>query len=289
MFCTSCGKQLPDGTQFCVHCGAKQNAVQAPRQNAQTQGAPAPQQAAYAPVQQPRKSSKAPLVIIVASVVIIVACVVIAGIYTNWFGLASPASSASSSSTATASKSSADASSESAAASSASDTSSASAASSASAQSSTAGATPPKFASTTASSVCKSDDVDSYVPGQAVDGNTRTAWVTDGEASHDASGQWIELSASDAQHVTGVKIMPGFCKSEEVLTKNRCPKDITVTFSDGSTYKTTLTRKYNDYQTVNFPSAVNTSSIRITINSSYAPTYDGKRYDDCGISEIQAF
>ena len=90
-------------------------------------------------------------------------------------------------------------------------------------------------------------------------------------------------------HVTGVKIMPGFCKSEEVFTKNRCPKDITFTFSDGSTYKTTLTRKYNDYQTVNFPSAVDTSSIRITINSSYAPTYDGKRYDDCGISEIQVF
>lgn len=36
MFCTNCGNQLPDGTKFCIHCGAPQNAE-----------APAAEQSAY--------------------------------------------------------------------------------------------------------------------------------------------------------------------------------------------------------------------------------------------------
>lgn len=44
MFCIKCGKNIPDNTRFCIHCGAPQSGV--------PQGT-APGRAAFQPAQQP--------------------------------------------------------------------------------------------------------------------------------------------------------------------------------------------------------------------------------------------
>lgn len=76
MFCPKCGAQVADGAAFCPTCG---NALSGDRRQAGT--------APSAPA--PRRRSKAPLVAALAAVVV-VAGVVVAGVLTNWFGLAGP-------------------------------------------------------------------------------------------------------------------------------------------------------------------------------------------------------
>lgn len=76
MFCPKCGAQVTDGAAFCPACG---NALSGDRR----QAGPAPSAPA------PRRRSKAPLVAALA-VVVVVAGVVVAGMLTNWFGLAAP-------------------------------------------------------------------------------------------------------------------------------------------------------------------------------------------------------
>ena len=151
------------------------------------------------------------------------------------------------------------------------------------------GKTPPGFSTATASSVSTADKMDDYRATSTIDGSDVTAWNTDGRTTGDARGQWIELQAAELQHVEGLRILPGFCKSQEVWSKNRRPRDITITFSDGSSVPATLADTFGEYQTIALSKAVDTTTIRITINSSWAPTFNGKTYDDCAISEITVY
>ncbi|HAM15736.1 MAG TPA: hypothetical protein DCP91_07745, partial [Eggerthellaceae bacterium] len=149
------------------------------------------------------------------------------------------------------------------------------------------GAVPPVFTSFTASSVSTADTIDAYGPQMAMDGNAKTAWNTDGESVGDGTGQWMQLAASDPQRVSGISILPGFCKDRDTWAKNRRPHAITVSFSDGSSFSAELADKYNKYQELSLPAPVDTTFVRITVDSTYAPTYSGRCYDDCTISEIR--
>lgn len=123
-----------------------------------------------------------------------------------------------------------------------------------------------------------------------LDGNTTTAWNSDGEQSSTGIGQWIELASSTKQHVSGIRILPGYCKNETVWSKNRRPHEITISFSDGSSIKATLNDEYGTYQTITFARPVDTTTLRVTIDSTYSPTAtSGRTYNDCCISEIEAF
>ena len=74
MFCPRCGAQIPDGATFCTKCGN-----QLPDGQRQAGSVP--------PAPAPRRRPKAPLVAALVAVVV-VAGVVVAGMLTNWFGLA---------------------------------------------------------------------------------------------------------------------------------------------------------------------------------------------------------
>ena len=149
------------------------------------------------------------------------------------------------------------------------------------------GAVPPVFNSYKASSVTVVDNIDPYGPEMTVDGNPQTAWNTNGAETGDATGQWIELSAPGLQHVSSISILPGFCKDPDIWAKNRRPHEIEVSFSDGSSFTADLNDTFNQYQSLPLSAPVDTTFVRITIRSSYAPTYNGRVYDDCAISEIR--
>lgn len=71
MFCSNCGKQIPDNTKFCNYCGAQQLII------TNTNPAPNPtvnqQNYAYAPAQQPAKAPKKKTGIIIVATAAIVA------------------------------------------------------------------------------------------------------------------------------------------------------------------------------------------------------------------------
>ena len=152
------------------------------------------------------------------------------------------------------------------------------------------GATPPYFGdSATVSSITAEDTIDPYGATSAIDGDPATAWNTSGKDNPSAAGEWIEIGANELQHVEGVRILAGFCKDEKTWEKNRRPCDITLMFSDGTKQSAHLDNVYNSYQDIKLDKAVDTYYVRISIDSSYEPTYDGRRYDDCAISEIEVY
>ena len=85
MFCTKCGKQVPDGSVICPHCG---NALAAPQQAA-PQAAPQPLQAvnnfAGNVVDKAKKGDKKTLIIgaVVAVAAVIVLVMIISWLFGN--------------------------------------------------------------------------------------------------------------------------------------------------------------------------------------------------------------
>ena len=80
MFCSNCGKQIPDGSAFCPECGTKLTApvTQAAPTAPVTQAAPtAPASYAAAPVKTKKGMSKGALIGIIAAAVAVIAAAVI--------------------------------------------------------------------------------------------------------------------------------------------------------------------------------------------------------------------
>ena len=137
----------------------------------------------------------------------------------------------------------------------------------------------PRFSKISASSVL-TGDVDSHQPDRLVDGSTTTAWCEG--VTGNGEGEWVEFQADMKQNVTSVTIMGGFCKSEDLYWMNSRPKDITITFDDGSKTTSTLSDEPFAWHTITLAKPVQTKTIRITIDSVYA----GSNYTDTSISEI---
>ncbi len=137
----------------------------------------------------------------------------------------------------------------------------------------------PRFSTLSASSVL-AGDIDSHEPDCLVDGNTTTAWCEG--VSGTGEGEWVEFNSDMKQNVHSIRIMAGFNKSEDLYWKNSRPKDITITFDDGTTTTSTLSDEPFAWHTITLSETVQTSSLRITIDS----TYPGSRYTDTCISEI---
>ena len=141
----------------------------------------------------------------------------------------------------------------------------------------------PFFPNCKASSQLPGDDkAPDYGPYMARDGDLVTAW-NEG-APNDGVGEWIQLEAPEKQKVSGLRIATGFQKTEEIYSQNRRPRDITISFEDGTTYNALLDDALG-YQIITFNRPVETRIVRITINS----TYKGKYFDDCCISEVEEF
>ena len=116
-----------------------------------------------------------------------------------------------------------------------------------------------------------------------IDKQPLTKWVP--QKSDDGGiGEWVEISADSVQVVNGIEIENGYPKDREVWSKNNRVKDVTISFSDGSSIDRIL-QDIKEPQKVDFGGAVETSYIRITINS----IYRGTTWNDTAISEITAY
>lgn len=73
-------------------------------------------------------------------------------------------------------------------------------------------------------------------------------------ADGDGVGEWVELGAGASYPIHGLYIVNGFCKREDLYCKNRRPKDILVTLSNGKEYPFTLKAEYGTYQRLDFGS-----------------------------------
>ena len=129
----------------------------------------------------------------------------------------------------------------------------------------------------------------SYSPEMAVDKNAATAWnVPNG------IGEWIMLSASSEQYVKGVKILNGYTKFSPtynmwIYYANSRPCDIELSYSDGTVKSFTMEDIFDEenlyYQTLDFGDYVKTTYIKIRIKS----IYNGSKWNDCCISEIEVY
>ena len=102
------------------------------------------------------------------------------------------------------------------------------------------------------------------------------------------------LSADSEQYVSGISVLNGFVKYSTgykywLYYRNNRPKDITISFSDGTSIETTLQDIFDQdnyhYQRIDFDSVKFTAYIKITVNS----VYPGDKWNDTCISEIQVY
>jgi len=95
----------------------------------------------------------------------------------------------------------------------------------------------------------------------------------------------VQIQASTEQHVTGIRICAGYSKAADVYDWNNRPRDVTISFSDGSSVDVTLDDAYSTWQVFELSRPVDTTYVRITVNS----VYPGSQWDDTAISDIQVY
>ena len=119
-----------------------------------------------------------------------------------------------------------------------------------------------------------------HVPDRIMDGDTTTAWVEGVEGN--GEGESITFTFGDLYVVSDIKIWNGYQKSEDLYYKNARPAELELEFSDGSTERISLQDMASGFQEFALERHV-TSYVKVKIVS----TYDGSKYEDTVISEIE--
>ena len=119
-----------------------------------------------------------------------------------------------------------------------------------------------------------------HVPDRIMDGDTTTAWVEGVEGN--GEGESITFTFGDLYVVSDIKIWNGYQKSEELYYKNARTSELELEFSDGSTERISLQDMASGFQEFALERHV-TSYVKVKIVS----TYDGSKYEDTVISEIE--
>lgn len=133
--------------------------------------------------------------------------------------------------------------------------------------------------STIGASSTYSGDSAKHVVQNLIDNKVKTNWT---EGVHgNGEGEYINFVFYTEQPIAGFIISAGNHASNTYYTKNSRPKTISLTFSDGSTEQYTLLDK-KETQKIYFDNIVNTTSVRLTIDS----VYSGSAWEDTVISEI---
>ena len=122
----------------------------------------------------------------------------------------------------------------------------------------------------------------SYLPALIRDGDLTTAWVEG--VSGQGEGESITIRFDVPCSLSGFSIHAGYHKTESLYQKNSRPKEIELTFSDGSSCRVTLEDRMAP-QTVTLSAPVETDSLTIRLVS----VYPGTAYTDTAISEIVPF
>lgn len=134
-----------------------------------------------------------------------------------------------------------------------------------------------------------------------VDSDKATAWV-ENEESYNKNGdgkgigEWIKIKEIKAvpytmlsyeikRELSGLKIINGYAKSEEVYKANNRVKKVKIEFSDGSSITRELEDNNLDFQNIDFGKSIKTKYVKITI----LDIYKGDKYNDTAISEIELY
>lgn len=128
-----------------------------------------------------------------------------------------------------------------------------------------------------------SSHLDNYTATNALDNDLQTAWV---EGVEDGGiGEWLEFSSTENKEVSGIKIINGYSKSEDLYYANNRVKKISIELPNNVVIEKELNDGMLGYQTVEFGSTVDARSIKITISD----LYYGSKYNDTCVSEIKLY
>jgi hypothetical protein len=138
-----------------------------------------------------------------------------------------------------------------------------------------------KPASLDASSSYPPEDGVKYDAKQVMDGKLATSWVEGDDGS--GLGSWVELDLGGDKEVDRLKIWAGLWFSSDYWARANRPKDIELSFSDGSSQKFTLSDEMSVQEITIKP--VTTSKVKLKVKS----IHSGSTWSDTAISEIQVF
>jgi hypothetical protein len=128
-----------------------------------------------------------------------------------------------------------------------------------------------------------SSQKENYPPINASDGDLQTAWVEG--VKGDGIGEWLGFEATNNYDVSGIKIINGYTKSDDLYYANNRIKKIRIELPDNTVIESQLINGTPDYQTIDFKKVVDVKNIRIII----LEVYPGSKYHDTCISEIKVF
>lgn len=121
-----------------------------------------------------------------------------------------------------------------------------------------------------------------HKPENLIDGSLSNAWVEGVDGA--GIGETVTLNLNTKCKLSGLNINAGYQKNEGNYYKNSRPKELEISFSDGTYTKVTLEDACG-LQKITLDTPVETEWIKIKINS----VYEGTDYDDTCISEIDLF
>lgn len=262
LFCTGCGSPLEPGSVFCENCGT-------PVEDAPVAAQPQAQVAQQTP---PSRTKKWPIFIVI--MIVVIAIIIVAVIFLQGGGSVKDDAGIV--------EEEQQQQDDSAQSSESSDQPSSSMTFS---TSPSVAVSSPSFPIIETSSVLPPDSTTSYYGGDNVtDGIMETAW-NEG-SSGDGTGEWIEFLATTPQRVSSVSIAGGYPKpykdGSDVYYKNNRPKQVTISY-DGGSQTVTLQDLRGQFQNLTFTHPIETTFIRITIDS----VYKGTSYNDCCIAEVK--
>lgn len=134
------------------------------------------------------------------------------------------------------------------------------------------------FAYVAASSTYDGDRA-THIATNLIDGKRETNW-TEG-VDGNGIGEYVQFEFQEKQTITGFRICSGNHSSGSYYTKNARPKEIKLTFEDGSSEQFTLL-DVKEELTFQLSEAITTKNVRLTIQS----VYEGSSWEDTVISEI---
>ncbi len=135
--------------------------------------------------------------------------------------------------------------------------------------------------STTESSYLKESDLH-YPASSTIDGDPATGWSED--VSSYGEGEWIVLSFDGTYIISGLRIATGLQTDSDRYFNNARPRQILLTFSDGSEITADLEDRMG-YQNIEFEQPVASNNLKVTISA----VYRGSKYEDTLISEIELY
>jgi hypothetical protein len=130
-----------------------------------------------------------------------------------------------------------------------------------------------------ASSELPPEDGRTYEIGNTLDGDTRTAWNSNGDEVGAGVGQVLSYRFADRVHLRRIELVNGYAKSERVYRQNGRINAVAIT-TDTGTFEVSLDDSMQP-QTVEQDFGV-TKAVSLRVLS----VYPGSRYRDLGLTDI---